>query len=73
MSYFNFSDEDYKIMTKNNWSIKYVERVLQNYASDYGLSLEEVDQIFSFYGVNELFDGIPIACEDMSDMLYGAC
>ena len=63
-----FTNEDYKIMKQNNWSTSYVENVLKEYALDYGLSFDEVCQIFQMYGVNELFDGVMIACEDFSEM-----
>lgn len=66
---FYFNDMDYEIMKRHNWTTDFVEDILTEYSKEYNLSLSEVEDIFNLYGVNELFDGIPMACEEYAKML----
>ena len=66
---FFFTNEDYKIMKENGWSVNYVIETLEDYADEYDLMKSEVATVFRFFGASELFDGVRIGCEDLSNML----
>ena len=66
---FLFTNEDYKIMETNGWSFKDVVETLEGYADEYNLTKGEVGTVFRFFGASELYDGVRIGCEDLSNML----
>ena len=66
---FNYTSEDYAVMERNDWPVEYVNQTLEDYCFDYELTLYDISTILQVYGVNELFDSIPIACEDFYNMM----
>lgn len=44
-----------------------IEEYLRDLADDYEIHYWEVEAAYSILGVNEMFDGVVTACEDMAD------